>query len=204
MKKQNILIVLAGIAFALIILGLLFLVNAMGVASFFSAFSLIDNVLIKYIVVIVTMACGIMLMSNVTSRIEDDRLRVGSTIAITTFSTILTVPLVYVFVAIFPAAANGTIGPVGKIMTLDKILEGFVDWFGDGAFLYVVFAFMLVLSIVFITVPLLMGILTARGKTIEVAIIDKKLKISIGTLPVLKNRQSAVTEKDQVTDNKEI
>ncbi len=187
-KKNKILIALACLASGLIVLGILFLVNAMGVASFFTAFASISNVLAKYIVVIVTMACGIMLMSNVCSRIDDDKLRNGSTIAITTFSTVLTVPLVYVFIAIFPATISGTIGPVGEIMALDLIVLGFVEWFGDGAFLYVVYAFMLVLSLVFIAVPLVTGILTVQGKTIEVKIEDKKLKIALGVLPVLKNR----------------
>ncbi len=187
-KKNKILVALACVSGCLIILGILFLVNAMGVATFFKAFSAISNVLAKYIVVIVTMACGIMLMSNVCSRIDNDQLRKGSTIAITTFSTVLTVPLVYVFIAVFPATINGTVGPVGEIMALDQIVLGFIEWFGDGAFLYVVYAFMLILSLVFIAVPLFMGVLTVKGKAIELAIVDKKIKISLGTLPVLKNR----------------
>ncbi len=189
-KKNKILVALASLAGCLIVLGLLFLVNAMGVASFFGAFCAISNVLAKYIIVIVTMACGIMLLANVCARIEDDKLRNGSTIAVTTFSTVLTVPLVYVFIAIFPATISGVIGPVGAIMALDQIVLGFIDWFGDGAFLYVVYAFMLLLSIVFIAVPLVTGVLTVQGKAIEVKIVDKHLKIELGILPVLKDKQA--------------
>lgn len=161
---------------ALIVLGFLFLINAMEAARIFPAFYDIDNVLAKYIVVIITMACGIMLFSNLATLIEADKLRNGLTIFITTFSTVLTVPLVYVFIAIFPMAARSAMGPVGKVMSLDKILAGFIAWFGNGALLYVVLVVMLLLSIVFISFPLLTGILAVKGKTIKVGAVKRKIR----------------------------
>ena len=175
------------LSMAFIILGFLFLINAMEAARIFPAYYDIPNVLAKYIVVIITMAMGIMLFSNLSSSIEEKKLRNGLTIGIVTFSTVMTVPLVYVFIAIFPAHAAGKIGPVGQIMALDRIVDGFTDWFGNGAFLYVVFVFMLILSIIFIAFPLVTGVLTVKGKAIVVGKNQNgKFGIFIDDLPVIK------------------
>lgn len=184
-KKEKVQICLFALAIALIILGILFLVNAMEAARLFPAFYDIGNVLAKYIVVIVTMAAGIMLFSNVAVTLENKSRRNPLTIGITAFSTVLTVPLVYVFVAIFPAQA-GKIGPVGKIMAIDRIIDGFQAWFGSGAFLYVVYAFMLLLSIIFIAFPLVTGTLAVKGKALKIGKKKNgKFGVEIGTLPVL-------------------
>ncbi len=191
-SKHKIRSALFALSLALIVLGLLFLVNAMGAARIFPAFYDIENVLAKYIVVIVTMACGIMLFSNLATLVEEKKLRNGLTIGITTFSTVLTVPLVYVFIAIFPAKFNGAIGPVGKIMTIDKIIDGFVAWFGNGAFLTVVLVFMLILSIVFIAFPLVTGVLAVKGKTIKVGKRPDsgKFGIYLAPLPVIAKQEA--------------
>lgn len=190
-KEHKVRSCLFALSIALIVLGILFLVNAMEAARIFPAFYDVENVLAKYIVVIATMAAGIMLFSNLASTIEEDKLRNGLTIGITAFSTVLTVPLVYVFIAIFPAKVSGAIGPVGEIMALDKILAGFVAWFGDGAFLFVVLTFMLFLSIIFISFPLLTGVLTVKGKAIKLGKnAAGKFSISIGTLPVLEKKNA--------------
>ena len=200
-KQHPIRSCLFALSIALIVLGILFLINAMEAARIFPAFFDINNVLAKYIVVIITMACGIMLFSNLATQIEQDKLRNGLTIGITTFSTVLTVPLVYVFIAIFPLKATGKMGPVGQIMTLDKILAGFEEWFGSGAFLYVVLVFMLLLSIVFISFPLLTGVLAVKGKTIVVGKQKNgKFGIGIAPLPVLAARVAADEASDENTE----
>lgn len=181
---------LFALSFALIALGLLFLLNAMETARIFPAFYDLDSVLLKYAVVILTMASGIMLFSNLSVTLEETRLRNGLTIGITAFSTVLTVPLVYVFIAIFPAAAGGKTGPVGEVMGLPKIIDGFVALFGNGALLYVVFAFMLLLSIVFIAFPLVTGVLAVKGKALK---IGRKREggfgIFLAPLPVLEKQR---------------
>ena len=104
-KNEKVQIGLLSLACVIIVLGILFLVNAMQedpADGFFPAFCELDNILAKYIIVILTMACGIMLFSNVAVTIEQKKLRNGLTIGITAFSTVLTLPLVYVFVAGFP------------------------------------------------------------------------------------------------------
>ncbi len=179
-------------AVGIICLGLVFLVSAMQILPLFNA---ISNALGRYLIVIGTMSCGIMLFSNVALTVEDQKIRNGLTLGITIFAFILTLPLVYVFIAIFPANV-GVMGFIGReIMMLDTIVAGFHAWFGNGAFVYVVYSFMLVVSIVFLLEPLGVGILALKGKTL---VLFKKggPVFSIDELPVLKKTR----EKEQSND----
>lgn len=203
-KNEKVQIGLLSLACAIIVLGILFLVNAMQedpADGFFPAFCELDNILAKYIIVILTMACGIMLFSNVAVTIEQKKLRNGLTIGITAFSTVLTLPLVYVFVAIFPYAADPVpfeqLNPVDAVMRMDRIYEGFVAWFGDGGLMWAVLAVMLVLSLVFITFPLLTGILAVKN---EQTLGFKKEGFPFGviTLPVVEKMRAAQAEQDGV------
>ena len=203
-KNEKVQIGLLSLACVIILLGILFLVNAMQedpADGFFPAFCELDNILAKYIIVILTMACGIMLFSNVAVTIEQKKLRNGLTIGITAFSTVLTLPLVYVFVAVFPYAANPVpfeqLNPVDAVMRTDRIYEGFRAWFGDGGFMWAVLAVMLVLSLVFITFPLLTGILAVKN---EQTLGFKKEGFPFGviTLPVVEKMRAAQAEQDGV------
>ena len=199
-KNEKVQAGLLSLACVIIVLGILFLVNAMQedpADGFFPAFCELDNILAKYIIVILTMACGIMLFSNVAVTIEQKKLRNGLTIGITAFSTVLTLPLVYVFVAVFPYAANPVpfeqLNPVDAVMRMDRIYEGFVAWFGDGGLMWAVLAVMLVLSLVFITFPLLTGILAVKN---EQTLGFKKEGFPFGviTLPVVEKMRAAQAE----------
>lgn len=199
-KNEKVQIGLLSLACVIIVLGILFLVNAMQedpADGFFPAFCELDNILAKYIIVILTMACGIMLFSNVAVTIEQKKLRNGLTIGITAFSTVLTLPLVYVFVAVFPYAADPVpfeqLNPVDAVMRMDRIYEGFVAWFGDGGLMWAVLAVMLVLSLVFITFPLLTGILAVKN---EQTLGFKKEGFPFGviTLPVVEKMRAAQAE----------
>lgn len=204
-KNEKIQIILLSLACAIIILGILFLVNAMQENPedvFFPAFCAINNVLAKYIIVILTMATGIMLFSNVATTIAKRKLRNGLTIGITAFSTVLTVPLVYVFIAILPYAADpkpyAELNPVDAVMRMDRIFDGFVAWFGDGAFLWVVLVFMLILSLVFITFPLLTGILAVSK---EKALGFKKGGgFGLIPLPVVAKQQAEQEANTEITE----
>lgn len=189
-NKKNILtMAMFALAVILITFGILFLLTAAELVPIFKGFYNINNVLGRYVIVIITMASGIMLFSNLSATIKNNSLRNGMLIGITTFSTILTLPLVYVFVAIF-FAQNGIVGPVGKIMMINNIVIGFNAIFGSGVFIYFVYSFMFILSIVFIAVPLVTGFLNLKGKTL---IIGKKgngkFGFSLGILPVLKEKE---------------
>ena len=203
-KNEKVQAGLLALACVIIVLGILFLVNSMQedpANGFFPAFCEIDNLIGKYIVVILTMACGIMLFSNVGITFEDKKLRNGLTIGITVFSTILTVPLVYVFIAIFPYAADPVpfegLNALDAIMRTDRIYEGFVAWFGDGGLMWAVLAVMLVLSLVFISFPLATGILAVKN---EQTLGFKKEGFPFGviTLPVVEKMRAAQAEQDGV------
>lgn len=206
-KTEKVLFALLGLSVAIIILGILFLLNAMqdmdnpDNIAFFTAFSRIDNVLAKYIVVILTMSAGIMLFSNVALNFPNRKLRNGLTIGITTFAFVLTLPLVYVFIAILPLAAKATttgmpafdeLFVVDRVMRTDNILKGFMAWFGDGAFLWVVLVFMLLLSILFLLEPLFAGICVTKGKILNIVGKNKDGKVRLfctDELPVLKKQR---------------
>ena len=203
-KNEKVQIGLLSLSVAIIILGILFLVNAMQedpANGFFPAFCEIDNLIGKYIIVILTMACGIMLFSNVGITFEDKKLRNGLTIGITVFSTILTVPLVYVFIAIFPYAADPVpfeeLNALDAIMRMDRIYEGFVDWFGNGGLMWAVYVVMLIMSLVFSTFPLLTGILAVKyEQTLGFKMVG--FPCGVITLPVVEKMRAAQAEQDGV------
>ena len=209
-KNEKIQIGLFALSGVIILLGILFLVNAMQedpANGFFPAFCEMDNILAKYIIVILTMACGIMLFSNVGITVEDRKLRNGLTIGITAFSTVLTVPLVYVFIAIMPYAADPLpfeqLNPIDAIMRTDRIYEGFRDWFGDGAFMWVVLVVMLILSLVFITFPLLTGILAVKK---DQTLGFKKTGFPFGviTLPVVERQRAEAADAREPQSEEEL
>lgn len=197
-KKEKKQFSFLGASVAIIILGLLFLVNAIQANpedGFFKGFCRIGNVLGKYIIVIGIMSCGIMMFSTVAAGFENQKLRNRLTIGITIFAFILTLPLVYVFIAIFPYQIGGAMGPIGTFMGIDRISAGFVAWFGSGWFLWVVYVFMLCLSVVFLAEPLLAGILAVKGKALKLGKQPdgKKGFIGIIELPVLTKMKAAET-----------
>lgn len=206
-KNEKVQIGLLALACVIILLGILFLVNAMQedpANGFFPAFCEMDNIIAKYIIVILTMACGIMLFSNVAITVEDRKLRNGLTIGITAFSTVLTVPLVYVFIAIMPYAADPVpfeeLNALDAVMRTDRIYEGFVAWFGDGGLMWAVLAVMLVLSLVFITFPLLTGIMAVKNEQ-TLGFKKKGFPFGVITLPVVERmRAEAAAEEDEAPD----
>ena len=211
-KNEKVQIGLFTLAGLIIVLGILFLVNAMQedpANGFYPALCEMDNILAKYIIVILTMACGIMLFSNVAITVEDRKLRNGLTIGITAFSTVLTVPLVYVFIAIMPYAANPVpfeeLNAVDALMRTDRIYEGFVAWFGDGGLMWAVLAVMLLLSLVFITFPLLTGIMAVKNEQ-TLGFKKKGFPFGVITLPVVERlraeaaAEEAAEEEDEAPD----
>jgi len=219
---QKLLVYGIGISTIFLILGALFLVNAMGIASFYKNFAAIDNALGKYIVVILTFTCGIMGWCNVALRFEAKNLRNGFTIGMTAFAFIMTLPLTYVLIAELPMRANhsaleisqaggyagvvSTMTPdqvaasgealglnaIDKVMGTHNIYLGIADWFGEGAFSWVVLIFLAILGVVFLAEPLAAGICVCKGKILNIFGADdngKKGLIKIATLPVVKKQK---------------
>lgn len=84
-------------------------------------------------------------------------------------------------------------------MRTDNILNGFIDWFGDGAFLWVVLVFMLLLSILFLLEPLCAGICVTKGKILNIVGKNKDGKVRLfctDELPVLKAQREAACSKN--------
>lgn len=182
-KKETVQISLLAVSVILIVFGLLFVVTASKIAPVFPAFYDIEHMLVQYIIVIITMASGIMLFSNVAATLENKKLKNGLTIGITAFSTVLTLPLLYVFLACFPAM-NGMFGPVGDFMVKDIFADFQTIFTTEGAQIAIFIAGTL-LSIVFLAVPLLTGVLTVR---------DKKLSIGKGGIKIV--AKDAVSEEN--------
>lgn len=208
-SREKKMYVLLGTSVLIIIFGLLFLVNAMGVTDFYPHYAAIGNALGKYIIVILTMSAGIMLFSNAALRLENDKQRKGLTIGITAFAFILTLPLVYVFVSMIPFAATHDyatvkaavdsanasyptlaqaseasaielgLNPVDKTMGIHTIFCGFAAWFGTGGFLWVVLVFMLILSVIFLIEPLAAGVLVCKGKMLMLFSKDENGKFHV-------------------------
>ena len=203
-KKEAIQIALITLSVCIVTLGIMFLLTAMEAVIIFTGFANISNVIAKYAVVIVVMATGIMTFSNVSFSIENDKLRKAMVMGVTIFSTVLTVPLVYVFIAIFPAQ-SGLVGPVGEIMMLGKIVADFNLLIPSVGGLYVIYILLFIMSIIFISFPLLTGVLAIKGKTIKVGKMESgKFGVCLATLPVLAKRlelkSESVEEKNDVSD----
>ncbi|MEG1613712.1 MAG: hypothetical protein RR357_06055 [Clostridia bacterium] len=184
-KKEKIQISLLALSVVITIFGIMFLLTSAELVPIFKGFYKINNMLGRYIIVILTMSVGIMLFSNVAMTIENKKMRNGLTLGITIFASVLTLPLVYVFIAIFPAH-SGKIGAIGEIMMINRIVEGFIAWFGNGNFVYVVYTVMLIVSIIFLAVPLVTGVLGIKGKALKVGKQSSgKFGIGIIELPVI-------------------
>lgn len=163
---------------AIIIFGLMLVLTASKMLPIFTWLYGIPNMVVQYIVVIVTMSAGIMLFSNVAASIANKKRRDALTLFITIFSTVLTLPLVYVFIALFPAA-SGKFDPVlGESMVKDISLA-FQQIFTAKSVQYIIYSLGIIMSIVFLGFPLLTGVLTLKDK----ALIVGKGGIKIGTLP---------------------
>lgn len=184
-KKIKIQIVLLAAAVVVMIFGLMFVLTAGKLVPIFPVFYKIPNMIVQYIIVIATISVGIMTFSNVAATIENKKKRDALTLFITIFSTVLTVPLLYVFIALFPAT-SGKFDPVlGESMVKDVLLA-FQDIFKSRSVQYLIFSLGVVMSIVFLAFPLLTGILTLKDK----ALIIGKGGIRIDTLPVVAKQKN--------------
>ena len=179
-KKEKIQASLIGVSLILIVFGLLFVLTAGKMVPVFPAFYNIPNLILQYVIVIVTMSAGIMLFSNTAATVEDKKTRDIMTIVITAFSTVLTLPLLYVFIALFPAI-SGRYDAIGELMVKD-VYTAFKSIFPPVGMQYLIFSLGVVMAAVFLAFPLITGVLTVKDK----ALIIGKGGIKIGVLPAAK------------------
>lgn len=159
MQKKKI---IQGVAFAVAILlnvfGIMSLLTIakiapIGFLSFYNGMRL----LVRYIVLIVIMSAGIMTFSTTAGTLEG-KLKNGLSIGVTAYSTVLTLPLLATFILCFFAMNNPTMPFAGEICV------EFMDIFKNTSVQYLIFSAGIVLSLVFLAVPILTCVQTVRGK----------------------------------------
>lgn len=181
-KKEIIQICLFSASGILIIFGILVMLTAGNMVTIFPGIAGIPHMLVRYFVVIALMAGGIMTFSNTAMTVEDKKLRNGLIIGITAFATVMTLPLVYVFIAYFPGL-KGSYDPLGATMVKDIVNDCRSIFVSDTSM--IVFGIVgLLFGIISIVFLLLTGILAVKGKAL-------KFNLSIGTLPVIEKQADA-------------
>ncbi len=157
-KKITLQVIMATVSVILNIWGLLSLMYT--IDAFKVPFlSYLDNLrlLLKYVVIVVTMAPGIMLFAQFATTFEG---KVKNTLAIIncTYSTILTLPLFGTFVGCFWAMKGINVPMVSDIC------NEFMDIFKTTGLQYLIFILGTIMGIVFLAVPILMTIKTVKQK----------------------------------------
>lgn len=157
-KKITLQVIMATVSVILNIWGLLSLLYTIGVLKV-PFLSYLDNLrlLLKYVVIVITMAAGIMLFSQFATTFQG---KVKNTLAIIncTYSTILTLPLFGTFVGCFWAMKGINVPMVSDIC------REFMDIFKSTGVQYLIFTLGTIMGIVFLAVPILMTIQTIKKK----------------------------------------
>lgn len=129
--------------------GLLSLLNVIDLFKM-SAFDYFDNIALiaRYVLIIINMAVGILLFGVFAGTLKGKHKTIWLIINCA-YSTILTLPLLYTFLALF-AAPSGTLLPM-----VDLIYEGAFGLIKPVGVQYFVFVLGSIMSIIFLAVPLL-------------------------------------------------
>ena len=127
---------------------------------------LIDiNLILAYVVVIVFMSIGILLFSNLSARLTDIKWRKRLTIGITVYAFILTLPLVYVFLACFADPTGACATPIPMVNEEPaNVPRAFYEMVqGNMQALYTIYFFGTVMSLIFLAVPLHDGVKVVKA-----------------------------------------
>ena len=153
-------IVMIAAATVFIILGILSIIQATGSNAGLGYISAIPNVILKYAVVIITNAIGIMLMSTSAGTFEGKVKNIFS-IAVCAYSTIMTVPLLLAFVLMFPVGAGSTL-PAFLDDMVREIVVSFQDLVGNNGWQYVIYTLGTIMGAVFLAVPIISTYCTVK------------------------------------------
>ena len=156
--KQSVMIAVAAV---FIILGILSIVQATGSNAGLGYISAIPNVILKYAVVIITNAIGIMLMSTAAGTFEGKVKNIFS-ITVCAYSTVMTVPLLLAFILMFPVGAGSTLPAflddmVREIVVAFQKLVG-----GNNGWQYVIYVLGVIMSLIFLAFPILTTYCTVK------------------------------------------
>lgn len=166
-KKKIIQGVILAVSIALNIWGILSLIQTTGGAV---GLNYLNNLrlLVRYVIVVITMACGIMLLSYFAGTLPGKAKNILS-IAVCTYSTILTIPLFLTFVLCF-AVASGT-----PIPMVNEICAEFTDIFHPAGVQYLIFFLGSIMGIIFLAVPIISTYCTVKDIDL-IAVILNTLK----------------------------
>ena len=148
MKKAIDYIILA-VSLAGNVFGILSLLTIIGVANIMPFYNNFEHILIGYVIVVISMAIGIMSFNLFAGRRQNPAKNILS-IAVTTYSTILTIPLFLTFV-----------------LCLIPIYNDLVSIFKPEWAQYLIFIGGIILGIIFLAVPIIMCIATVKPKKIK-------------------------------------
>ena len=177
MKKTNPAQVLfLCLAVVLHLVGIVFLLTASGIFTidFVNQYLFMNgamNVVLKYVIVIATMAVSI-LMFTITAGTMSGKKSIVLTNVCTTWSVIITLPLVYVFVVLLIDALmkNGATLPLWDILVGDVAGDkGFSAFLTTSILKYVIYGLGIIMSILFIVVPILSARVNNKKKRDEMA-----------------------------------
>lgn len=171
-KKKLILAVMITVAAGLNVWGLLTLAQTTGVDVGLTYISNIPNLIARYVIVVVTMAAGIMLMSAAAGTFKGKVKNVFS-IVVCAYSTILTIPLFLAFILCMPIAA-GAIFPAFIDEMVRDICYSFQEIFGTGWLQYLIYVLGTIMGAIFLAVPILSTYFTVKDIDL-IALIKSKI-----------------------------
>lgn len=168
--KKIIDILILVVSFIGTVFGVLSLLTIIGVADIMPFYKTFEHILLGYVIVVISMATGIMSFNLFAGRRENPWKTILS-IAVTTYSTILTLPLVATFVlclvqkcgVTFTGFIDGFVAPI-----YDDLVSIFKPEWAQ----YLVFIGGTIMGIIFIAVPIIMCIKTVKPK--DVIAVERK------------------------------
>lgn len=130
------------------------------------------HIILCYVIIVITMAIGIMGASINAGQLDNIKVLKGLTIGITTYSTVLTIPLLLAFVCfvVYPTNVNLAVygsglgefidGMFGTIAKDLGTIFGPKEWggFGSKGLLITVYILGIIMSIAFLAVPIISAV----------------------------------------------
>lgn len=184
-KKKIIQSVMITVAAALNVWGILSLLQTIGTKVGLGYIDKIPNIIGRYALVIVTMACGIMLMSTAAGTFNG-KVKTVFSITVCAYSTLMTIPLLLSFILMIPVAAGSQLPQFLNDM-VGAICDAFKAMAGNGG-QYVIYVLGILMSIIFLAVPILSTYCTVK---------DIDLFKIIKARLAAKNTESAVPENNE-------